>query len=100
MDHNGFHITVSKTKVVLTIRLIQLIQVQTKCWIDHGVGNEEIPSQKQNLHGIWNPKYLTIPIDMMLEAVILKMLAASSVGWKHQSSKVGVVKGIQIPQKC
>jgi hypothetical protein len=52
MDHNGFHITVSKTKVVLTIRLIQLIQVQTKCWIDHGVGNEEIPSQKQNLHGI------------------------------------------------
>jgi len=35
-----------------------------------------------------------------LEAAILKMLAASLVGWKHQSSKVGVVKGIQIPQKC
>jgi hypothetical protein len=52
MDHNGFYITVSKTKVVLAICLIQLIQVETKCWIDHEVWNEEIPSQKQHLHGI------------------------------------------------
>jgi hypothetical protein len=44
MDHNGFYITVSKTKVVLAIHFIQLIQVEMKCWIDHGVGNEEIPS--------------------------------------------------------
>ncbi|MFN9982482.1 MAG: hypothetical protein ACK53Y_21320, partial [bacterium] len=52
MDHNCFYITVSKTKVVLAICFIQLIQVEMKCYIDHRVGNEEIPSQKQHFHGI------------------------------------------------
>jgi hypothetical protein len=67
---------VSKTKVVLAIFFIQLVQVETKCWIEDGARNEEFSFKKQNFNSICNPKYLTISIDAFLEAVILKMIAA------------------------
>ncbi len=67
MDNNMFHITVSKTKVVLTICFIQLIQVEMKCWIDDGVRNEEFSVEKQNCNSICNSKHLTISKDVFFK---------------------------------
>ncbi len=41
MDNNIFYLTVSKTKVVLAICFVQLVQVEMKCWIDDGARNEK-----------------------------------------------------------
>ena len=83
MDNTIFNITVLKTKVVLAICFIQLVQVETKCWIDNRVRNEEFSFKKQNFNSICNSKYLTISIDAFLEAVILKMIAASAMRGIH-----------------
>jgi hypothetical protein len=77
MGNNFFDVTVFKSEVTLTICFIQLIQVETKCWIDDGVRNEEFSLKYQHFNSSCNAKYLTASIDVFSEAVIIKVAAAS-----------------------